>query len=246
MKMHILIQILVINIFLSCCNSQEAGTSMKSNQDNTTPDHKPIRFLALGDSYTIGESVEEDQRWPTQLADSLANTGFNLAESKIIAQTGWTTEELKEGIQSVNPQGSWQLVSLLIGVNNQYRKLDTAAYHSEFRELVQMAITFADNDPSRVIVVSIPDYGVTPFAQNMDPEKIAEEIDAFNAINFQVTKQSDAKYINVTTISRQAATDPSLIAEDGLHPSGKMYKAWVDVIYPLAYEIVLTDNKTDQ
>lgn len=215
-------------------------------QDNTIPNNKPLRFLALGDSYTIGEAVAVAQRWPVQLADSLSDAGFIMADPEIIAQTGWTTGELKEGIQSVDPQGPYQLVSLLIGVNNQYRKLDTAAYRLEFKELLQTAISFAGNKPSKVIVVSIPDYGVTPFAQNMDPEKIAAEIDAFNLLNQQETQQAGAAYVNVTPISRQAAFDPSLIAGDGLHPSGKMYKAWVDLIYPAASEILTAQNNPGQ
>ncbi len=203
------------------------------------PQEQPqIRYLALGDSYTIGEAVDVQERWPVQLADSLSKAGINMAEAEIVAQTGWTTGELKQAIASHNLQGTFELVSLLIGVNNQYRHLDTAEYRIEFRELLQTAIEFAGGNNSHVIVVSIPDYGVTLFAQSMDPEKIAEEIDTFNAIKYDETTNAGAVFIDVTPISRKAADDPFLLADDGLHPSGKMYAEWVKLIYPIARQVV--------
>jgi lysophospholipase L1-like esterase len=179
-----------------------------------------------------------DQRWPVQLADSLGKSSIDISDAEIIAQTGWTTSQLIRGIELEEPQGPYHLVSLLIGVNNQYRNQDTAAYRSEFRELLQMAIAFAGNKPKHVIVVSIPDYGVTPFAQDLDTEKISEEIDLFNRINYEETTKSSAEYVDITTISRRAKDEPDLTAGDGLHPSGKMYTEWVQLIYPIALEIV--------
>jgi lysophospholipase L1-like esterase len=169
-----------------------------------------------------------------QLTDSLRKEGFDILEPEIIAKTGWTTGELKHAILSIDPKGPYHMVSLLIGVNNQYRGLDTAAYRAEFRELLQMAISFAGGDNARVIVVSIPDYGVTPFAVNKDPEKIGNEIDEFNAINLDETMDVEVNYVDITPISRKAAYDPELIAGDGLHPSGKMYSEWVKLIHPVA------------
>ncbi len=191
-----------------------------------------LRFLALGDSYTIGESVPVKQRWPVQLADRLRAAGLPVDEPVIVARTGWTTAELQAGIAQAGLQGSYDLVSLLIGVNNQYRGYPVAAYRQEFRQLLAQAIQLAGGDPKRVIVLSIPDWGVTPFAQGRDADQIAAEIDSFNAINREETQAAGAAYIDVTPVSRQAASQPSLIAGDGLHPSGEMYAAWVELALP--------------
>jgi hypothetical protein len=144
---------------------------------------EPVKFLALGDSYTIGESVDEAERWPVQLAALLRNQGFSVDDPQIIARTGWTTDELSAAIDAADPQGPYDLVSLLIGVNNQYRGRDSEGYRIEFIALLQRAIGFAGGQPSHVIVLSIPDWGVTPFASNSDAAKIAAEIDTYNAIN---------------------------------------------------------------
>lgn len=191
------------------------------------------RFLALGDSYTIGESVSEVERWPMQLAAMLEAVGSPVTVT-IIAQTGWTTDELAAAIEQAAPQGAYDLVSLLIGVNNQYRGRDPSQYQLEFRQLLAQAITFAGGEPGRVIVLSIPDWGVTPFAEGRDLVQIAQEIDTFNALNRAEAEQQGAAYIDVTPISRQAAADPALIASDGLHPSGKMYGAWAELAFAAA------------
>ncbi|MCU0488813.1 MAG: SGNH/GDSL hydrolase family protein [Anaerolineales bacterium] len=197
-----------------------------------------LRFLALGDSYTIGESVPVDQRWPVQLADRLRDAGLMVEEPVIVARTGWTTTELQAGMTQAGLQGSYDLVSLLIVVNNQYRGYPTTAYRQEFRQLLAQAIQFAGGDPKRVIVLSIPDWGVTPFARGRDPVQIAGEIDTFNAINREETQAAGAAYIDVTPISRQAVNQPSLIAGDGLHPSGEMYAAWVELVLPSVLAIL--------
>ncbi len=185
-----------------------------------------MRYLALGDSYTIGESVAEAERWPVQLASLLRAEQIDLDDPIIIAKTGWTTDELNAAIDQLRPSGQYDLVSVLIGVNNQYRGYSVDDYRSEFAALLKRAIAFAADRPARVFVLSIPDWSVTPFATGRDRSKIAAEIDRFNAINRAETIQSGAQYIDITPISRRASIDPSLIAADGLHPSGKMYAHW--------------------
>jgi lysophospholipase L1-like esterase len=189
----------------------------------------PARYLALGDSYTIGESVAEADRWPNQLARSLG-----LGQPEIIAKTGWTTDELSAAIDKANPHGPYGLVTLLIGVNNQYRGRDAEQYRREFVALLNRAIAFAGGNASHVIVVSIPDWGMTPFAAGRDRAKIGAEIDHFNAINREETLRAKARYADITPVSRRVANDPSLVAGDGLHPSGAMYAEWVKLIEPEA------------
>ena len=183
----------------------------------------PKRYLALGDSYTIGESVPATDRFPVQLARELGS-----GEPQIIAKTGWTTDELDAAIDAADPKGPFDLVTLLIGVNNQYRGRPADEYRSQFVALLQRAIGFAGGDAGRVIVVSIPDWGVTPFAEGRDRAKIAREIDQFNAINREEALRAGAKYVDITPISRR--DDPSLVAGDGLHPSGKQYGEWAKAI----------------
>lgn len=223
-----------------CSCMQSDKTSNTNTLENKSEVHQ-LRYLALGDSYTIGESVEEKNRWPIQLYDSLSQYGYILGEPTIVAKTGWTTGELKEAILSADLLESFNLVTLLIGVNNQFRNLDTSDYRNEFKELLEMAVSFAGNDVQNVVVVSIPDYGVTPFGLARDPANIAEEIDEFNRINFQETIKAGASYVNITPISREVENNPQLIAEDGLHPSGIMYHEWVKLIFPKAKKII--DNQ---
>ena len=191
------------------------------------------RFLALGDSYTIGEAVAADERWPAQLGRLLADAGFAIGDPEIIAVTGWTTAELAAGMDAAAPRGPWDLVSLLIGVNNQYRGLDVSEYRSEFRTLLARAISLAGSS-RRVIVLSIPDWGVTPFAEGRDRAAIAAAIDRFNAVNREEAAAAGARYVDITGVSRRAAADASLTASDGLHPSGAMYAAWAGLVLPHA------------
>ncbi|WP_425391363.1 SGNH/GDSL hydrolase family protein [Ekhidna sp.] len=188
--------------------------------------------LALGDSYTIGEAVNVDERWPVQLAHRLRQDSIKI-DPVIVATTGWTTDELMSGIVKADVEGTYDFVSLLIGVNNQYRGYPIDQYEREFKELLDQAIKFAGGNPYHVMVVSIPDYGVTTFAQKkmLDPDKIASELDNYNAIAEKISKLRDVKFIDITPISRKAKDDTSLIASDGLHPSGEMYKMWVDHMY---------------
>jgi lysophospholipase L1-like esterase len=196
------------------------------------------RYLALGDSYTIGEGVAEAQRWPAQLAAQLRKAGIAMADPLIIARTGWTTDELAAGIAAKQLQGPFDLVTLLIGVNNQYRHRLPTEYREQFRNLLHQAVAFADGKPDHVIVVSIPDWSVTPFAQGRDRQEIAAEIDYFNVMNREEASQAGARYVDVTPLSRQAAADLTLLADDQLHPSGKMYSAWVKLVLPEAMAIL--------
>jgi len=195
---------------------------------------KPMRYLALGDSYTIGASVAPAERWPMQLVAQLRTHGLIVAEPLIIARTGWTTDELMAGIERQQPQGPFDLVSLLIGVNDQYRGRSSDAYRRQFRQLLHTAITYAGGHAAHVIALSIPDWSVTPFAAGQQQAAIAAAIDHFNTINREETAQAGAHYVDVTPVSRQALQDASLLATDGLHPSGKMYTQWVALVLPTA------------
>jgi lysophospholipase L1-like esterase len=196
-----------------------------------------LRYLALGDSYTIGESVLEKNRWPNQLAERLAGQGIQTGVT-IIARTGWTVNELWEGIQADPPQGTYDLVTLLIGVNDQYRGYPVEGYRTDFQFMLQKAIDYAGRDPEKVIVLSIPDWGRTPFAAGRDTNAISQDIDRFNAVNREETRNAGAQYVDVTAISRRAKDNPDLIAEDRLHPSVTMYALWADTVLPLASEIL--------
>jgi lysophospholipase L1-like esterase len=186
-----------------------------------------VRILALGDSYTIGEGVAAEDRWPMQLAAVLRARGFRVGEPTIIAKTGWTTDELVAAIDKAEPIGTYDLVTLLVGVNNQYRNRSVDEYRLQFRALLARAIGFAGGHPGRVVVISIPDWGVTPFAAGRDRSRIASEIDTFNAANRDESGRAGTRYVDVTRISRRAADEPDLVVADRLHPSGCMYAEWV-------------------
>jgi lysophospholipase L1-like esterase len=201
-----------------------------------------LKFLALGDSYTIGESVKASERWPVLLAELLRKEGKDVSDPQIIARTGWTTAELSAAIDAAKIAAPYDLVGLLIGVNNQFRGLKEDDYRKEFAALVKRAVGFARDNPGRVIVLSIPDYGVTPFAKNSDPKSIGAAIDRFNTINKEEATKAGVRYVDVTPISRKATDDPSLIAEDGLHPSGKMYAAWAAQVKDEAVKALISDK----
>lgn len=197
-----------------------------------------IKYLALGDSYTIGQSVAIGDRFPVQLQDSLKKIGITIDSLLIIAQTGWTTNELWEGIDNAQTSPPYQLVTLLIGVNDQYRGRDPESYRQDFIMLLNRAIGFAGNESGRVVVLSIPDWGVTPFAGGRNKEKIAMEIDLYNSINREESEKAGVAWVDVTGISRLAENSPELLAPDGLHPSGLMYKGWVFKLFPIVKEIL--------
>jgi lysophospholipase L1-like esterase len=192
-----------------------------------------ISYLALGDSYTIGESVPEDERWPVILSNELSESGIEVNDPLIIAKTGWTTNELQEAIAEKNPKTDYDLVSLLIGVNNQYRGYPIDQYKKEFKELLLQAVAFADGDSSKVFVVSIPNYGVTPFGIEKGEEKIRQELLVYDAIADSISSEMNIPFVNITPVSEKAKEDSTYIASDQLHPSGKQYKDWVDLILPI-------------
>ena len=190
-------------------------------------------YLALGDSYTIGESVPAEARWPVQLVQRLRRRGVRIGDPRIVAITGWTTGELSVGMDQAKLDPTYALVSLLIGVNDEYRGRSAGSYRKAFRALLQRAVTLADERPQHVIVVSIPDWGTTPFAQDdaRGPQRIADELDVYNAIARDETSRAGARWVSITALSRQHT---ELVADDGLHPSAAQYTLWADAIEPSA------------
>jgi lysophospholipase L1-like esterase len=212
-----------------------------ANQMTPTTSNE-LHYLALGDSYTIGESVRENERWPVQLVAALRERGLSIAEADIIARTGWTTADLQRAIEQQYNGQTYDLVSLLIGVNDQYQGVSIDDYRPRLKALLDFAIKAAGGDPTHVIVVSIPDWGATPFAEGQDRAAIGAEINAFNAVNREESIAAGVQYFDITPISRQATSDPGLVAGDGLHPSGEMYAIWVELILPNAYALLAPTN----
>jgi lysophospholipase L1-like esterase len=198
-------------------------------------------FLALGDSYTIGEGVALDERWPAQLVARLRNEGIDVDDPQIIATTGWTTDELSAAMDAASFAPPYDLVTLLIGVNNQYRGRPLDEYHAQFHALLQRAIKLAGGNAGHVIVVSIPDWGVTPFAarEGRDASVAAREIDAFNAAACTEAGSVGAHWVDVTTISRAPGARAEL-ADDGLHPSAAQYARWTEAILPVARGVLMS------
>jgi len=196
-----------------------------------------IKILALGDSYTIGQSVAIEGSWPLQLVDAL-NSQQIKASVEIIAATGWTTLNLERAVESARFNIPYDLVTLLIGVNDQFQGKGPGSYVNNFKRLLQSSIQYVGGNAKKVVVLSIPDYAVTPFARDYNQLKISRELDEFNAINKNITQQLGAHYIDITPISREAANDRALIAGDGLHPSAKMYKRWVEKALPVVLNIL--------
>ena len=190
-------------------------------------------YLALGDSYTIGESVAESERYPVQTKYLLRHNNIQINDPNIIAVTGWTTGNLLNALNDNPPQKNYSVVSLLIGVNNQYQHRGLDEYKNEFAELLSKAITYAGNNKNHVFVLSIPDYSVTPFAAGANTAQIAREIDEFNAANKTISLAAGVHYVDVTPISREAKYDLQLIAGDGLHPSATQYEKWSALLAPL-------------
>jgi len=199
-----------------------------------------LSYLALGDSYTIGEAVAVEGRWPHQLAAALRAQGVGLADPQTIATTGWTTDELDAGIDAAAPQGPFAFVSLLIGVNNQYRGRPLNEYRHQFEALLQRAIGFAGGDAGRVLVLSFPDWGATPFGagSGRDLARIGIETDEFNGAARVISTQQGVAFVDITDISRAHGADPTMIAEDGLHPSTRMYALWAGRALPVATRLL--------
>jgi lysophospholipase L1-like esterase len=195
-----------------------------------------LRYLALGDSYTIGEGVAEDGRWPLQLARALRDAGIPLADPRIVATTGWTTDELSAAIDAAQPLGDYDFASLLIGVNNQYRGRTVDDYRVEFAALLERAIGLAGGDPGRVLVLSIPDWGATRFGRESgrDTAAIARELDAYNAAARAICAARGVAFIDITAASRTHGADAAMLADDGLHPSALAYADWARLALPVA------------
>lgn len=197
-----------------------------------------LTYLALGDSYTIGEGVLLHQNFPYQTVQLLRKKGIEIAAPETIAKTGWTTDEMDEAIKQHTFLHSYHIVTLLIGVNNQYRGREADNFETEFEQLLQKAIQFSGNNPAKVIVLSIPDWGVTPFAEGKDREKIAEEIDTYNAVCKNAALKYNTKFIDITTGQRQDAGQQGFLAEDNLHPSAKEYAKWAALLADKISEII--------
>jgi len=202
----------------------------------STTAHAAERYLALGDSYTIGEGVAPAERWPVQLAARLRAAGIEIGDPEIIATTGWTTDELSHAMDAATVHPPYALVTLLIGVNNQYRGRDLKNYRDEFSALLARAIALAGERTGRVVVVSIPDWGVTGFAREhkRDPHRVAIEIDAFNATAAEIAHGRGVAFVDVTAISRTAGDAPDMLVADRLHPSGAQYARWTDPVFAAA------------
>lgn len=229
--MKIYLFILSIIVILGC---ERNLNPMTIDKDHTSNASERLTYLALGDSYTIGEAVPTEGNFPSQLTKILNDKGLAVAAPKIIATTGWTTSELQAAIKTAQLSQKFDFVTLLIGVNNQYRGQSVEVYKKEFAELLQTAIDFAKGDVSKVFVVSIPDWGVTPFGKNSGREvqQISKEIDEFNAAAKVITENRNVSFTDITPASRLAATDDNLVAGDGLHPSAKMYLDWAVHLAP--------------
>ena len=219
-----------------------AGCSTENNKEiiNTNP-VVTLKYLALGDSYTIGQSVCETCRFPTQLKDSIQKSLLEntVMQSRVIALTGWTTSDLKSTLIQQNPTNDYDLVTLLIGVNNQYQNRPFSLYEQEFPDLLNRAITIAKGDKNNVIVVSIPDYAFTPFGQGFsNPQNISTQIDLYNLFAENYCAQNNITFVNITDITRQGLENPSLVAGDGLHPSKIAYSLFVERILPIALTVL--------
>ena len=221
-------------VLLSCVKTRPQGASDFTNTDTTSSISRTDTvwsYLALGDSYTIGQSVSESERFPAQAVTMLKQQGIKIANPIYIAQTGWTTANLQQAITNQNPF-TFNVVTLLIGVNDQYQRVDTTSYSIHFAQLVEKAIQLAMGKKSNVFVLSIPDYSATPFVAAADKLRVSTEIDWFNTVNKRISLSYGVSYTDITLSTRQAAGNPALIAPDNLHPSGSEYLKWAELLVP--------------
>lgn len=228
-----LLQNCILIFFFFACSKKATNTTITTTTSSTTI-HS---WLALGDSYTIGQGVAVNERFPAQTTALLFQQGIQVQTPTYVATTGWTTTNLEAAINNNYPN-KHTVVSLLIGVNDQYQQRDTTSYRQRFTQLLTKAIELANGKKQNVFVLSIPDYSVTPFAANADTAQIRQEIDWFNNINYQVTQQYGCPYLDITPSTREARYNSSLIASDGLHPSGAEYKRWADKLLPMLAQVL--------
>jgi lysophospholipase L1-like esterase len=231
-----MIKTLSVSLYYLALISISFGVTSSCNKQNNVVNNTPmplsnaLNYLALGDSYTIGEGVQANERFPYYTASLLKKRGIPINDPEYIATTGWTTSNLISAIDNKGVTGPFDIVTLLIGVNDQYQHLDTAGYRLRFSQLLNKAIQLSGNRRERVFVLSIPDYSATPFVGSADKQQISKEIDDFNFINKQVTQQHAVAYIDITPLSRQVINDPTLLANDGLHYSGKEHLKWAELL----------------
>ena len=213
-------------------NDQEVLIDISDNTNQSLSESNNLSFLALGDSYTIGESVSQDQRWPNQMTDIALAQNVLFDQPNIIAKTGWRTEQLIDTLNKINFIKKFDYVSLMIGVNNQYSLKPIDTFRLDLIKLLDMSIGYSIKRDN-VVLISIPDWGVTPFGEGYDRNIIKEDIDQFNSVIKDIANTNNILYVDVTEISRRALIEKDLIANDSLHPSGKMYKEWAEKIYDL-------------
>ena len=214
------------------CKTQHDSTPVKV----TTAVNEGLSYIALGDSYSIGESVLESERWPNQLSVALTKEGFTISKTQFIAQTGWTTRNLMDAISKKSPE-KHDLVSLSIGVNNQYQHLPFDQFKMEFVQLLKIAVAIAKSK-EQVFVVSIPDYGFTPVG-NSDKERIGKELDEYNTFMKQECDNNNIPFIDITVISRELGSSEGALSGDNLHPSGIQYAKWVEIISPEVIKLLM-------
>lgn len=241
MKKYLKISLLTLSVgltFFGCNSSADTPDGSPDTENPVAPEN--FKLIALGDSYTIGQSVCETCRFPAQLKDSLQAryTALDTFNLEIIAQTGWTTSNLKNAISSADPQTDFDLVTLLIGVNNQYQNKPFELYETEFVELVSTATSLVGGDTSKLIVVSIPDYAYTPFGQGSNALNISTQLELYNTFAQTYCAENNLKYVYITDITQEGLNDPALVASDGLHPSTLAYSKFAERILPLALEIL--------
>ncbi len=174
------------------------------------------------------------ERWPHHVVTRLRAQGVRIADPEYIARTAWTTDELSDGVKSARPRGPYKLVTLQIGVNDQYRARSLSEFAVEFEPVLRRAVALSGGKPTRVVVVSIPDWGATPFAKGSDGAAITRSIEEYNEHARTLVEARQARWVDVTTTSRRMQADPALVVSDGLHPSGEMYRQWAELIVPAA------------
>ena len=229
-------KIIILILLLFNCTTNENELLPDTSEEKNLQEKNGFSYLALGDSYTVGESVPAEQSFPIQLSNRLESELNKRLETKIIARTGWRTDVLQNGIANTRIDKPQDLVTLLIGVNNQYQNKPFEQYEKEFPELLQTALSFVDGDTEKVMVISIPDYAFTPFGQTRDMDNISKQIDRYNEFAQSTARDFNISFVGITDITREGLEQPELVAPDGLHPSGQAYGKFVERILPFVLE----------